>query len=87
MYCTTCSKKKNGTRSCSTPPGSIDTDKNDSQEVVNGNWRMDKERQGLTPLQKVQSGKQSYSAKECCELFARYFISEVGQVPWQMKMI
>ena len=57
-------RKKNGTRSRYGPPGSMDTEKNDSQDVVNGNWRMDKEHQGPTPLEKVQNGKQSYSAKE-----------------------
>ena len=80
-------RKKSSTKRLYTPPGSLDAENSESREVVNGEWRIDEEPQGLIPFEKVHNGKQSYNAKECRDMFAQYFVSDAGQVPWQIKMI
>ncbi|CAH2005050.1 unnamed protein product [Acanthoscelides obtectus] len=68
-----------------TPPGSFDAEDLELGTLTEGAWRKDSEvLQSFLPIKKV-ARKSSYIAKEIRDEFSEYFVSEIGQVPWQSK--
>ncbi|CAH1993097.1 unnamed protein product [Acanthoscelides obtectus] len=68
-----------------TPPGSFDAEDLELGTLTEGAWRKDSEvLQSFMPIKKV-ARKSSYIAKEIRDEFSEYFVSEIGQVPWQSK--
>ena len=76
-----------GTISIYTPSGSIDTKDPDTHEVVPADWRQLPQPQGLRPLERQGSNRQTNCAKELREYICDYFNSDDGSVPWQENMI
>lgn len=68
------------------PPGSFDMEDLDSGTIITpGSWRKDTEpHQSLLPLRRV-ARKPLQEAKEIRDEFSEYFISDIGQVPWQLN--
>lgn len=50
-----------------------------------GNWRQDSP-EGLTPLAQTTNANAPTEAKEIMREFTEFFVTQVGQVPWQYKM-
>lgn len=68
-----------------TPPGSFDTEDLDNGIITTGAWRKDSESlQSFLPIKKIPR-KSSEIAKEIRNEYSEYFLSEIGQVPWQSK--
>ncbi|CAH2003850.1 unnamed protein product [Acanthoscelides obtectus] len=68
-----------------TPPGSFDAEDLELGTLTEGAWRKDSEvLQSFLPIKK-EARKSSYIAKEILDEFSEYFVSEIGQVPWQSK--
>ncbi|CAH1986956.1 unnamed protein product [Acanthoscelides obtectus] len=68
-----------------TPPGSFDVEDFYTGTIIPGQWRTDRESiQSLLPLKNV-ARKSPHDAKEVRDEFSEYFISEIGQVSWELK--
>lgn len=68
-----------------TPPGSFDMEGLYTGTVIPGHWRNDRKSiQSLLPLKNV-ARESPQDAKEVRDEFSDYFISEIGQVSWQLK--
>ncbi|KAG5863504.1 hypothetical protein JTB14_017427 [Gonioctena quinquepunctata] len=68
-----------------TPPGSFDVEDSYTGTIIPGQWRIDRKSiQSLLPLKNV-ARKSPHDAKEVRDEFSEYFISEIGQVSWQLK--
>lgn len=67
------------------PAGSFDIEHIDSGNLEDGAWRQDQQTlQSFFNLQQT-ARKSSVEAMEIRKEFAAYFVSEQGQVPWQLK--
>lgn len=80
-------RSRQGSRNVYTPPGSMDTENVDTHTVTPGNWRQDKEPQGLVAIEKQGSNHYSTSAKAIRDYLCDYFSSKEGAVAWQDNMI
>ncbi|CAH1960885.1 unnamed protein product [Acanthoscelides obtectus] len=68
-----------------TPPGSFDFEHLDSGTVSGGLWRNDPEPcHSLLPIRRI-ARKPIQEAREIRDEFSEYFISDLGQVPWQSQ--
>lgn len=68
-----------------TPPGSFDVEDLDSGTIRNGLWRNEMQpSESMLPLRNVPR-KPLQEAKDIRNEYGEYFISDQGQVPWQLK--
>lgn len=65
------------------PPGNIDVE--DNGNIHPGSWRNDTPMSGMQSLQRFPQNSPR-EAKAIREEFADYFVSSIGQVPWQWDM-
>ncbi|XP_050501502.1 uncharacterized protein LOC114342461 [Diabrotica virgifera virgifera] len=68
-----------------TPPGSFDVEDIDSGTIRNGSWRNESQpTASMLPLKPV-ARKSLQEAQNIRNEYCEYFISDQGQVPWQLK--
>ena len=69
------------------PPGSVDSEEEDTHIVLPGEWHQGPQSTGLQALAQQGSNHYSNSAKQLRDILCEYFLSESGSVPWQWNMV
>ena len=70
-----------------TPPGSFDTENNETGEIKDGEWRTDGTYGRMKPINVSGRNRYANSAKEVRENFCTYFNSDIGSVSWQDNFV
>ena len=78
--------RKGSSRNIYSPPSYADSPQNDGS-ILDGTWRVEPVAQNMLPLQPCNAKNSSLSAKVVRDIFADYFISDVGSVPWQWNKV
>lgn len=60
-----------------------DFDRESNGQIIPGQWRAQKDGNGLMELQKMNTGRTSITATAIRDSFKQYFISQEGEVCWQ----
>ena len=80
-------RSKVESRSIYMPPGSIDTEDEDTHTVRPGEWHQGPQSTGLVPLAQQGSNRHSNSAKQIRDQLCQYFVSKNDAIPWQWNMV
>lgn len=77
--------RKSSSKNTYTPPGAFDSEQLDTGTIERGTWRKDQQSsQSFLSISQI-ARKSSIEAAEVRDEFSEYFISEQGQVPWQLN--
>lgn len=71
-----------------TPEGTFDRENLETGEMIHGSWRNEElAAESFLPLSQQGSNNYSKNAKEVREEYREYFVSNLGEVPWQYRLM